>query len=435
MPPIPELGQLQSEPTLAPEVVEEGTRDQGHREESEPESDRRTRAREVLEVHPIDTRYWRRWQDYGRDDRERLHHLVHLIREDHQVHLQDTGNEFPIGLYRLELADQVIIEAPEVDLCLWTEIMARPIREPHRDLTHRCELSAQEEEGTLQLEDLFYEARLPTVEDPVVQFIDEIIDLVEEWEVLIDEGVEDLIREMVDTTGEEVSPTRKPASYLGGRLRMTEVRGHDEPIPDEEVEVLRIEEIRSWLLRPELGLAYDDEECAVVLPDLDPTLRGPYILDGQGVEVEEVGEESVLLVILGIDIEPEGALPRLEECLELIECQIIPDPALPIPEDEYRSLPHSSRSPSSSCQRVPLITERPRTLSLARRSRTVPLLLSAARAPSQPHCRQARQISEARSRSEASSCSAPIGQGCRSPPPTSDQSSTSRSTTPASRRS
>lgn len=80
-----------------------------------------------------------------------------------------------------------------------------------------------------------------------------------------------------------------------------------------EVEVRGIQTI--WLggLSCEPDPAYHQEEAVPVLLDLDTATWGPDIFDCKWVEAEEIGQESVLIVVPGIQVYPEWACSPFDE--------------------------------------------------------------------------------------------------------------------------
>jgi hypothetical protein len=100
------------------------------------------------------------------------------------------------------------------------------------------------------------------------------------------------------------------------------MRADQDVLPDEEMDVLRLEVVRILSLVIESYRAENHEQVAVVRLHLGAAVRIHHIFDRQRVEAEDFLEERKLLPDRYVDVHPERSAPILHARRQLLEREV-----------------------------------------------------------------------------------------------------------------
>ena len=210
-------------------------------------------------------------------------------------------------------ADQVVVDVAEIvfrRLC-HPGNLDHPGDDAREQVALRGHDAAEVHEPSLHREDLLELPVVGTVEDALLQLVDPVVEVHEQREEAVDEGIGDQVE-----VGDRVNALRRPARdpVLRARERRALV------LPDRHEEVLREEAVDlDEVVGVRRGTVDDEEDEVVVLVGLRSLAEVDGVLDRERMEAEDLADELQLLRVDAVEIEPEELLvvPQLDEPIPL----------------------------------------------------------------------------------------------------------------------
>jgi hypothetical protein len=269
------------------------------------------------EVHAVDPGDQGRDHEQDGDRRQALHDLVQVVGRDRLVGVQGGGHQVAVQVERVEDPDEVVVEVLVVGERLVVEDLDLASEQRVRDVAHRSQHPAQLEELALQVEDLAQEDGVaPPLENPVLQPVDVLGDLVEQREIAVDRRVDDRVQEPAGGRTNGRGPVLEAVPDRLDDRGSAPVDAHQEAGSGEQVQLAEVELAhrvgrREWLVG-------DDH----VVPGVGVHLRAlaafAEVLDGEVVEAELPFQELEVLTARVADVEPDEVAALADESVDVV---------------------------------------------------------------------------------------------------------------------
>ena len=167
-------------------------------------------------------------------------------------------------------------------------------RRASRPTASRCGSTTRRSDETSVLKSRIRRASCGSrlLEHLLLELVEPLLELVDLRPVVVDHRVDDAVQQHGRALAEHPRVAGADLADLADRARHARVHGHEEPLAEEEIDVLRPEAV---LRGAEVDAVEDQVEIVAVGFDLGMMELRQRVLDRQLVEVEDVGEDARLL--------------------------------------------------------------------------------------------------------------------------------------------
>src|SRR5437588_117098 len=325
-----------SSPVVALEVEPDHAHEPGHHEQRQGIAKGPRQLWHGVEVHAVDAGDQRRHHEHHGERGEPLHDRVQVVAGDGQVRLEHRGHEVAVQVQLVEDTDEVVIQVLVVGDRLVVDQLHIAAQQRVRHVPQRSKNASQLEQPPLQVQHLAQRLHaFLALDDPVLEGVDLLAQLVEQREVAVDHRVEERVEQAAGSPPDGVRALLEAAHHVLDHRGTAPVHRHDVARPGEDVDLPQLGSAAasSHLTGGEPGMRLAHGQNLVghndVLPgvavDLGSLVAEVDVLLREGMNAQLVAQQFDLLRAWIADIQPyqsSFALPKLVDAVELLRGEL-----------------------------------------------------------------------------------------------------------------